>query len=258
MLGKLSSMSHDKVLSRDTKVLGRHKIHSLNNVKGEKGVNTVSHVVGRVACRLPDSDLFGPEDLRKDFTPLEFVALTSLHDGLANVEVFRLDNAVCLRVVARDMNMVDSVSQSKNFESCNIGCSVISNNLFKTSPPAQDVLKDEVSDDLPRIRSSTATFGVGGKSIVSMVNIAIRAQLGHEESVDVSLPEEGGDGRDSGGNVEVLRLLNLAFMAGPGVPMDILIQVRPPELKEVASRCKDTLVAEIVVGILDETKLSRW
>ena len=71
--------------------------------------------------------------------------------------------------------------------------------------------------------------------------------------------EEGGDGRDSGRNVEVLRLSNLTLVTGPGVPADIFIQVRPPELKkEVASRHKDTLVVEIVVGILDETKSSRW
>ena len=55
--------------------------------------------------------------------------------------------------------------------------------------------------------------------------------------------------------MKVLRLTNLALMTRLGVPLDVIIQKRPPESDEnIPSRCENTFVSEVVVSILDNRK----
>ena len=70
----------------------------------------MNHVVGGVTSSLADSSPLSPEHLQKDFVPPRQVALTGLDDSLTYVKVFGFHNAVSLRVVARDPNVIDTIT----------------------------------------------------------------------------------------------------------------------------------------------------
>ena len=118
---------------------------------------------------------------------------------------------------------------------------------------AEYILEDEVSNDLAGVQSHSVSFGIGGKSIASVENIVIGAYLGHEEGVNVCLPKQQRDVGDYQGDMEILGLAQLTLMACPNVPVYVLIEMGPPEMKkEITSRCKHSLVSELVVSVLDE------
>ena len=48
--------------------------------------------------------------------------------------------------------------------------------------------------------------------------------------------EEGGDGSDYRGDEEVLRLTDLALVAGTDIPLDVFLKVGPPETNEEVLR----------------------
>jgi len=111
-LGKLAGSDRDKILGGDTEVLGRGEVGGLEDIKGEKGVNAVSHIVGGIAGGLADGNSFGPEDKREDFAPFRLLALASLHDRFADIEVLRLNNPVGSRVVTRDTDVANPAAFS--------------------------------------------------------------------------------------------------------------------------------------------------
>ena len=90
-------------------------------------------------------------------------------------------------------------------------------------------------------------------------DVAIGTSARHEERVDMGFPKEGRDRGNDGGNEEVLRLANLALVTSFDKPANILVEIRPPEAKEeVAARSEDTLVAEVVVSVLDQLGALSW
>ena len=55
--------------------------------------------------------------------------------------------------------------------------------------------------------------------------------------------EEGGDKRNGRGDEEVLGLTKLTSMAAVDEPVNVLVEMRPPEVKQdVAGSSKDSLV----------------
>ena len=247
--------SSDELLGGDHEVLVGSEVGRFDDVEGEKRVNTVDHVVGGVTGSTSNSDPFGPEDLRQDLAPSGLVAVTGLHDSLANVVVLGLNETVGAGVVARDADMVDVILASEDVERSDVGGSVVGDYLGEGTPATEDVTEDEVGNDFSRVGGGGASFGVGGKSAASVDDIAVGAGARHEESIDVDLSEEGGDDGDGRRDEEVLSLADLTLVASPDEPLDILIESWPPEAKEeVASGSADALVAEVVVSILDQAE----
>lgn len=86
-----------------------------------------------------------------------------------------------------------------------------------------------------------------------MENVAIVPNLWHEEGVHVSLAKEGGNHRNDRRNVEVSCLANLALVASPDIPPNVLSYLWPPEsnLKRLSSR-EHSLVTEDIMCIADQ------
>jgi hypothetical protein len=252
---ELLSSERDEVFGRHAEVLSGSEIGSLSNIERQEGMDTVDHVVGGIAGRLPNGNTFGPEDLGKDFAPLGLVTFAGLHDSFANVKVLRLHDTVGARVVARDANVMDAVAGTKNFQSSDVRGSVVSNQLFKTTPATENILEDEVGDNFARIGRSSASLGIGGQSIASVMDVAVGTKLRHEEGIDVGFSEEGGDERNDRRDVEVLHLAQLTLVTRLTVPTDVFVKVRPPEAKQKVIRGREsTFVSELVVGVGNESK----
>ena len=91
------------------------------NVKQEKRVDTVDHVVRGVTSSLLNSDSFSPEDLWKDLLPLGLITFTGLHDGLVNIEMLGFYNTVGSIIVPRYANVVDPIMLANVVECSNVG-----------------------------------------------------------------------------------------------------------------------------------------
>ena len=202
-----------------------------------------------------NGDPLGPKDLREHLAPLRFITFASLDDGFANVEMLGLYDAVGSGIVARNLDVTDTVARCQNVEGGNIGRGIVGDELFKTTPATEDVLEDEVCDDLSRVRGSSTTFRIGGESVVSVVDVAIGTELRHKKGINVSLAKQRRDGGNNRGNMKILGLAQLTLMTSTGVPTNILIEVGPPEMQEkVASGCEHSFVSQVVVGIPDKSE----
>ncbi len=75
----------------------------------------------------------------------------------------------------------------------------------------------------------------------------------HKHGVDIGFAEERGWLDDSGRNVDVSSLVDLAQVTGLDVPPDVRLERRPPEaIQECAVSSIKAVVTEVIVGIVDE------
>jgi hypothetical protein len=125
-LRELLGPDGDEFLGRNAEVLSGSKIGSLENVEGEKGVNTVNHIVGGVTSSLADGNTLGPEHERENLTPLRLVTFAGLHHGFANVEMLGLDDAIRAGVVARDADVSNAIASSDKVEGSDVSGTVVS------------------------------------------------------------------------------------------------------------------------------------
>ena len=218
----------------------------------------MNHVVGGIASSAPNGDSFSPKDKMENLSPLILSTTAGLHDRFANVKVLRLDNAVRPRVVAGDTNVVNAILFTKDIESSNVGGSVVGNELSESAPTAENILEDEIGDNSGGVRRRSATLRIGSQSTLSMKDVTIRPNSRHKEGVDMSLAEQRGNFGDNRRDVEVFGLANLALMTHPGVPANVVVEVRPPEANEEIPGCgEDTLVSKIVVRVGNESETIR-
>jgi len=64
------------------------------------------------------------------------LVITHLHEGFANVKVVSLDNAIGLRVIQRDLDVMDAIfirQVSSHSHKCR---AIVSNNLSHSTPSA--------------------------------------------------------------------------------------------------------------------------
>ena len=98
-----------------------------------------------------------------------------------------LYDAVGSGIVARNPDVTDTIAGCQDVECGNIGRGIVGDEFFETTPATEDVLEDEVCDDFSRVRGGSATFGIGGESVASVVDVAIGAKLRHKKGINVSL-----------------------------------------------------------------------
>ena len=75
------------------------------------------------------------------------------------------------------------------------------------------------------------------------MDVAVGTKLRHEEHVNMGFSEEGGDEWNGRGDEEILGLTKLTFMAAVDEQANILVEMRPPEVKQdVAGSSEDSFV----------------
>ena len=90
---------------------------------------------------------------------------------------------------------------------------------------------------------------------MGVVDVLIGTKLGHEECVDMSLSERGGNVGNDRRYVEVLSLSKLALVTCAGIPADIFVKIGPPEAKEEVTGGRiDSFVTETIVRASNEAE----
>ena len=136
MFSELACTDSDEIMCLEmVNNFGNHK-HSFSDVKRKEGLGTMRHVVWRVAYQLSSSDAICPKDMMSKRRPLSDITVASLHEGVTDGAVRLFDNAIGLRVVCRDADMMDVVFFGEPIKGGNKGYSVVSDDLFKSSPSA--------------------------------------------------------------------------------------------------------------------------
>src|SRR5882762_6742975 len=98
--------------------------------------------------RLPGGDTVGPEDVRGDCRPSANVAVASFYDGVPDGAMLTLDDAIGTGVIGGYADVGDAIPSLQPIE-CGDKCrSIIRDDLFDTSPSAQDLLKEECTERL--------------------------------------------------------------------------------------------------------------
>src|SRR5882762_1643790 len=88
-------------------------------------------------------------------------------------------------------------------------------------------------------------------------NVVKASGRSHEHGVDIYLAEEGSGNGDARSDADFGGLPELALMTGTDVPLDVLIDGRPPEAVSESMACGiEALVAEVVVDGADDGEAS--
>lgn len=97
--GKLVSADGDEFMSfKAVRDFGYHECH-LRDVEQKEGLDTMSHVVWRVASQLVSSDKICPEDMVSKRRPLCNITIAGLYEGVMDGAMRTFDNSICLQVV---------------------------------------------------------------------------------------------------------------------------------------------------------------
>ena len=111
--------------------------------------------------------------------PFGFISLAGLHDHFPDVKVLRLYNPVGLGVVSRDSDVMDSVSFGEDIRSGDVGSSIVSHDLFKSSPAAEDILEDKVGNDFGGVGGGSTTVWVRCEGVSGIEDVTVGSNLWH-------------------------------------------------------------------------------
>ena len=92
-----------------------------------------------------DCNMIGPYDGSGYLVPLGLVAIASLEQCLAHVEVCTFSNPICTGVVTRNAdvsNMITLGEIAKSFDECR---AIVHDNFAKHAPLAKNVFEDPVT-----------------------------------------------------------------------------------------------------------------
>src|SRR6266404_1151159 len=210
-----------------------------------------------MACGSTSSNLVSPEDVRGYKWPSQNIVFASLEERLLDSPVLPFDNPVCLRVVSRDANMMNAILACQPVQSLNISRTIVCHNLLNGTPSAEDVFKNEAAKGRSGLCAKGAPFWPGSEQAVGLDDVVKASGRSHEHGIDIYLAEEGSGSRDARGNADFGGLLELTLMTGTDVPLDVLIDGRPPEAVSESVVCGiEALVAEVVVDGMDDGEAS--
>ena len=118
--------------------------------------------------------------------------------------------------------MVNVVTRRETVESGNPRCSVVGDDLFESSPSAENVLEEEVRDDIAAFGGGSSCFRPGCQSATTMEDVSVGSALRHVERVEVSFAKNRRNVRNGRRNVKVLGLPNLALVACSDIPANVV------------------------------------
>ncbi len=202
-----------------------------------------------MTCGALYCDPLRPEDGVGDCVPFLRFVLASLHNSFSDIEVAAFYDTVGLGVVSGDAYVVDFVFVREVFKCCEEGSAVVRDDLHECAPTTEEFLINEVSDRLSSLVHEHAPLGPGGKGATSLNNVPI-CTLRHVHGVEMRFVEERSGSCDGRRDAELSKLSELAFVAGSDVPLNVLVESRPPEaLEKLRSDGVDAFVSEGIVGL---------
>src|SRR6266481_6226995 len=102
------------------------------------------HEERQITGRLADGNAVSPKHDWCHQNPFGMVIVASLHEGLADVKMFLLYEAICLRVVRGNLDVMNAIFLGKVTHGSNKSRSIVHHNFRDTSPSAKNPLKNEV------------------------------------------------------------------------------------------------------------------
>lgn len=217
----------------------------------------MDHIVRTIAEVFANRDSFRPEDRVSNLVPIFGVAVTSAEESFPNIVMAALDNTISARVEGGDADVMNVILVGEDVESGYEGGSVVGNDFSYSTPAAEDLFEDELSEDESGFLSKHAPFGVGGESTAGVNDVSESASERHDHRVDMNFAEEGRGIRNGGRDVDIRALSDLTLMTRFYEPFDIIAHTRPPESQtESDSNDVDAFVIEVVVSFSHELKTS--
>jgi len=139
--------------------------------------------------------------------------IAHLHEGFTYVKVFAFHNAIGLRVIRGDLDVMDAIFL-RQVTHCSHKCgAIISNNLGHSTPSAKDILKYKVPESLLIFLLKRVPLGPGQQGTVGLNKIAKLVDSWHDHCVNMNLPEKCGNVGNSGWKVKMMGLVSLARVA---------------------------------------------
>src|SRR6266481_9784969 len=102
------------------------------------------HEERRITGQPVDGNMVSPKHNRCHQNPFGMVIVASLHERLADVKMFPLYEAICLRVVRGNLDVMNAIFLGKVTRSSNKSRSIVCDNFGDTAPSAKNLLKNEV------------------------------------------------------------------------------------------------------------------
>src|SRR5882724_6002208 len=129
------------------------------------------------------------------------------------VKVFVFHNAVGLRVIRGDLDVMDAIFLGQVTSLSHKCRAIISNNLGHSTPSAKDILEYKVPESLLIFLPKRVPLGPGRQGAVGLNEIAQFVDSRHEHCVNMNLPEKRGNVGNIGRKVKMMGLASLAGMA---------------------------------------------
>jgi len=92
---------------------------------------------------------------------LRAVAVTCLEDRVAHHVVLPLDDAVRLRVICQDADVVNAIPLHEPVECCDVSRAIVSDDLSNCSPSAEDLLEDKCGNHASILQAKGMPLGPG-------------------------------------------------------------------------------------------------
>jgi glycosidase len=134
-----------------------------------------------------------------------------------------------VRVVTRNLDVVDMISPRQIFECFDKRWSIIQHYFKQSSPSAYHFLKQPISQSLPSLCTKHAEFHVVRQRTTTLNDVPEASRLRHVHGVDVHLAKQRRRGGDDAWYKDVMNLSKLAGATSPNKPMYISTHQGPPK-----------------------------
>ena len=160
-----------------------------------------------------------------------------------------LDDAVSLRIVRGNLDVVDAIAFGEELKTGKYRRPIVRDDLLDGSPSTKDVLENEVTNRLTRLAIEHSEFWVRREGATSVDDELETTRLRHVHNVNVAFAEDvEGDGDDRG-NEELSGLTKLTLMTRLNIPLDVVLDHQPPKsFEKTSSNDEHPFVTKIVVS----------
>ena len=151
-------------------------------------------------------------------------------------------DTVSTRVVPRYPDVSDVVPLLQVGERFHKHRPVVGDDFAKSTPSAQDVFEDPISNGLHGLCVEGMIFGEMRQGAAALYEVLEAARLWEVHGVHVHLGKQRSRSSDYQRNEDVTGLAKLAYVAGPYEPCDVGGEVRPPKVVNDVCSCGEVSV----------------
>ena len=138
-------------------------------------------------------------------------------------------DTISTRVVPQYPDMSDVVPLLQVGERFDERSPIVGYNLAKSTPSAQYVFEDPISDGFRSLCTEGMIFGEMHQGAVALYEVLETARLRKVHGVHVHLGEQRSRSSNYQRNEDVMGLAKLTYVAAPYEPCDVCGEVRPPK-----------------------------